>query len=108
MNFYQMTTKVRNGYDYQSTQYNYMKCLWTTDIQDLEIVSNREYERHKYKQKSAYERRMYNKIKAINDAGTKIIDYMDDGYTRTRKSMNDRFTKSKIYNYQGTHIDIII
>ena len=38
----------------------------------------------------------------------KIIDYMDDGYTRTRKSMNDRFTKSKIYNYQGTHIDIII
>ena len=50
-----------------------------------------------YKQKSAYERRMYNKIKAMNDAGTKIIDYMDDGYT-----------KSKIYNYQGTHIDIII
>jgi hypothetical protein len=55
-----------------------------------------------------YERRIYNKIKAINDAGTKVIDYMDDGYTRTRKSMNDRFTKSKIYNYQGTHIDIII
>ena len=25
---------------------------------------------------------MYNKIKAINDAGTKIIDYMNDGYTR--------------------------
>ena len=61
-----------------------------------------------YKQKSAYERRMYNKIKAMNDTGTKIIDYMDDGYIRTRKSMNDRFTKSKIYNYQGTHIDIII
>ena len=61
-----------------------------------------------YKQKSAYERRMYNKIKVMNDTGTKIIDYMDDGYTRTRKSMNDRFTKSKIYNYQGTHIDIII
>jgi len=55
-----------------------------------------------------YERRMYNKIKVMNDTGTKIIDYMDDGYTRTRKSMNDRFTKSKIYNYQGTHIDIII
>ena len=51
---------------------------------------------------------MYNKIKVMNDTGTKIIDYMDDGYTRTRKSMNDRFTKSKIYNYQGTHIDIII
>jgi hypothetical protein len=51
---------------------------------------------------------MYNKIKAMNDTGTKIIDYMDDGYTRIRKSMNDRFTKSKIYNYQGTHIDIII
>ena len=55
-----------------------------------------------------YERRMYNKIRAMNDAGTKIIDYMDYGYTRTRKSMNGRFTKSKIYNYQGTHIDIII
>ena len=51
---------------------------------------------------------MYNKIGEMNDAGTKISYSMDDGYTRTRKSMNDRFTKSKIYNYQGTHIDIII
>ncbi len=51
---------------------------------------------------------MYNKIRAMNDAGTKIIDSMNDGYTRTRKSMNDRFTKLKIYNYQGTYIDIII
>ena len=38
---------------------------------------------------------MYNKIKAMNDTGIKIIDYMDDGYIRTRKSMNDRFTKLK-------------
>ena len=44
-------------------------------------------------EKRVYERRMYNKIKAINDAGTKIIDYMDDGYTRIRKSMNDKNTK---------------
>ena len=88
-----MTTKVRNGYDYQSTQYNYLKCLWTTDIQDLEIVSNREYERHKYKEKRVYERRMYNKIRAMNDAGTNIIDSINDGYTRTRKSMNDKNTK---------------
>ena len=51
---------------------------------------------------------MYNKIKVMNDTGTKIIDSMDDGYTRIRKSMNDKNTKSKIYNYQGTHIDIII
>ena len=29
----------------------------------------------------------------MNDAGTKIIDYMDDGYTRPRKSMNDKNTK---------------
>ena len=44
---------------------------------------------------------MYNKIKAINDAGTNIIDSINDGYTRTRKSMNDKNTKlkwsSKIY-----------
>ena len=46
-----------------------------------------------YKQKSGYERRMYNKIKAINDAGTNIIDSINDGYTRTRKSMNDKNTK---------------
>ena len=29
----------------------------------------------------------------MNDTGTKIIDYMDDGYTRIRKSMNDKNTK---------------
>ena len=29
----------------------------------------------------------------MNDTGTKIIDSMDDGYTRTRKSMNDKNTK---------------
>ena len=59
-------------------------------------------------EKRVYERRMYNKIKAMNDAGTNIIDSINDGYTRTRKFMNDKNTKSKIYNYQGTHIDIII
>ena len=47
---------------------------------------------------------MYNKIKAINDAGTNIIDSMNDGYTRTRKSMNDRFTKKNLYDYLSTLI----
>ena len=46
-----------------------------------------------YKEKRVYERRMYNKIRATNDAGTKIIDSMDDGYTIIRKSMNDKNTK---------------
>ena len=61
-----------------------------------------------YKQKSAYERRMYNKIKAMNDTGTKIIDYMDDGYTRNKKVYERQIYKIIRYNYQGTHIDIII
>ena len=46
-----------------------------------------------YKQKSVYERRMYNKTRAMNDAGTKISYSMDDGYTIIRKSMNDKNTK---------------